>query len=72
MREGKQRSMIKARPNPVPPAPASPPAPARQTTMYFYSGPEGYFYTHSIRDGEQILALMNANSDEWTATEGTV
>lgn len=72
MREGKQRSTIKERPDPVPTAPAAPPAPVQDRTMYFYSGPEGYFYTRNIRDGEKVMALMRVDSDEWTATEVTV
>lgn len=40
-----------------------------QSAQYFYSGPEGYFYTGNMEDGERILALMNVDDADWTATE---
>lgn len=41
----------------------------KHETKYFYSGPEGYFYVNTIKDGEKILSLMNVDKDDWTATE---
>lgn len=37
--------------------------------LVFFSGPEGYFYTETIAEGEKILSLMNVDSEEWTATQ---
>lgn len=40
-----------------------------QPCLFFYSGPEGYFYAETIEGGERILKLMNVDSNEWTATK---
>lgn len=70
MKEGKTLSNLKDPNTNVPPPPAPPPARPQGESkgVYFYSGPEGYFYVNSIDDGERILSLMRVDSDEWTAT----
>lgn len=70
MKEGKTLSNLKD-PNTNVPAPPPPP-PARpqgeSKGVYFYSGPEGYFYVNHMEVGERILALMQVDGDDWTAT----
>lgn len=39
------------------------------TPDYFWSGPEGSFFTATLPEGETILALMEVDQTEWTATK---
>lgn len=39
------------------------------TADYFWSGPEGSFFTTTLQEGEVILGLMKVDQTEWTATK---
>jgi hypothetical protein len=36
---------------------------------YFWSGPQGDFFTTTLEEGEIILGLMKVDQTEWTATK---